>query len=1362
MSQRQSMSTTTALTPLPIHLGAFLQMLRVRHGIAQGEIVRHLPGWSQSASSKVEKDARAPLFDQLVPIYHALAQAGVQLTVQDRQQFILLARRKIEGRKTRHQRRTEADWEELRFALASIDHLPTPPSRQERGIVRPPTYPVVESRHLIGREAWLVGLLMLIQGELPKKLLVLQGPVGIGKSSELHRLAHHLLTLAPSPHVVFCILPDADHHCESEEALDMLLGALLAEIGPPNAVSQTASVDARMTFVLDCLTRLARPVVILLDNAEHLLDAGGQLAPCWHTFLKRFLRSQHRASLVMATREWPGWYTGEQVFVAEQIIPALTMDEGVALLQRLGLTAVPTEYLQHASDLVGGIPLCLEWLAILTTKPLLDTWDALDDLGDVEEDETADLLTRRFLRLLDDRTFFDGDIANRLTPMVERIMAQRLSPEVLEVLYTLSLAHIPLGKPALQQICPRPGLLKVLRSVSLLTAHQQRIQVLPMVASVVSSRLLPEQRRLREEQLIEAYRCWLDDGTMYEHEAGAIIAELTMLCLKHHRLVEAAEHLIYYGWLGFNQGHGPRLARLAEQAIQQCDWQATLETSCAVLLLQEMLSPFLGKTTDAIWQVQEERIRNAFLTRAIRLPPGAEHYLTHLLMLHAMNEARFEEAQAIVEAYAAYLELRHIPHLNRHSSLLSERAFLFGTWCEYLEEQGEKQKARELREQAIALYRHYSIVLQQSERTQSPLTGSLHKRAIAYCLNHLGYALGRQGNYEEALEVIDRSIALKEQGYTYIGGLAAAYGDKSQILLELGRFQEALVFADRASADIRRSADTGDAMSQQEVWIHQVNRGQLYLRLGRVEEAEQVLREARLHIRPERSVYRMFAQQALDEIEQWRQQATSPDYQLDWRWIGRYRELVAYDGHGWLAAAGPFTDQEQQQWDQLVRLQAAAVSSQLATLIVRSRERELQAAIVEHREPRLWYPAIEIEDVRRRIAGLLQLDAAIEQNEPNVLVRRLYHGAIEDEVDFLRLIEATYERDTETYWACNLRLSALPTSEEVAYALLPIKRLVVRGLERPETRAIAEQVGAWMQNRLHLSLDLPPEAAEDQGRLPNEQADALHPMVNVQAVKKFFQAALREGGCDDWKVEIDPKSPEPRVEGGLRTLFLPDRLCRLDEVRYWFVHELVGHIGRNRAGERSRLGLLGIGTKHYQPTEEGFNAYHERQIAALHGESVQEPEIWMGTITTGLASGVITPPQTFQALRSFLEGFGLLYQVSRYGEIDMPKAQEQMRQYALHLCLRVFRGVPDLERAGVCYLQDAMYLRGLRMIEQAVAENPMVLDRLAVGKVALEVLPDLEELGIVSTPEPLRRLAYDPDLDAHILSFEQAEQQING
>src|SRR6266568_764656 len=109
-------TVTSASTPIPIHLGAFLKMLRDRHAIAQSEVLKHLPGWQQSAYSKVEKDTRAPTFDQLVPIYLALASAGVQLTLQDRQQFLLLARRKIESMKTRHERQSDSAWEELRLA----------------------------------------------------------------------------------------------------------------------------------------------------------------------------------------------------------------------------------------------------------------------------------------------------------------------------------------------------------------------------------------------------------------------------------------------------------------------------------------------------------------------------------------------------------------------------------------------------------------------------------------------------------------------------------------------------------------------------------------------------------------------------------------------------------------------------------------------------------------------------------------------------------------------------------------------------------------------------------------------------------------------------------------------------------------------------------------------------------------------------------------------------------------------------------------------------------------------------------------------------------------------------------------------
>jgi len=46
-----------------------------------------------------------------------------------------------------------------------------------------------------------------------------------------------------------------------------------------------------------------------------------------------------------------------------------------------------------------------------------------------------------------------------------------------------------------------------------------------------------------------------------------------------------------------------------------------------------------------------------------------------------------------------------------------------------------------------------------------------------------------------------------------------------------------------------------------------------------------------------------------------------------------------------------------------------------------------------------------------------------------------------------------------------------------------------------------------------------------------------------------------------------------------------------------------------------------------------------------------------------------------------------------------------------------------------------------------------------VGKVALEHLPELQELGIISAPQLLRKLVHDPDLEAYVLSFEPLEEQ---
>jgi hypothetical protein len=189
-----------------------------------------------------------------------------------------------------------------------------------------------------------------------------------------------------------------------------------------------------------------------------------------------------------------------------------------------------------------------------------------------------------------------------------------------------------------------------------------------------------------------------------------------------------------------------------------------------------------------------------------------------------------------------------------------------------------------------------------------------------------------------------------------------------------------------------------------------------------------------------------------------------------------------------------------------------------------------------------------------------------------------------------------------------------------------------------------------------------------------------------------------------------------------------------------------------------------MGTQGYLPTEEGFADYHERRLAALHRQAFDDSGSWLGTLAVGLASGVVTPPQTFSSLFAFFEPFLLLYRLLWRDDEDRATAEQRARKNALMRCLRTYRGVTDLQRPGICFTKDVVYLRGLLTIERAVASDETMLDRLAVGKVALELLPELQELGIVVPQQfsSLRKLAYDSRLDDYILSFEKEADRVPG
>jgi hypothetical protein len=218
-----------------------------------------------------------------------------------------------------------------------------------------------------------------------------------------------------------------------------------------------------------------------------------------------------------------------------------------------------------------------------------------------------------------------------------------------------------------------------------------------------------------------------------------------------------------------------------------------------------------------------------------------------------------------------------------------------------------------------------------------------------------------------------------------------------------------------------------------------------------------------------------------------------------------------------------------------------------------SREHELQAALLEQREPCLHYPAIAIEDIRRRIKGLLQLDADIGRQEPNVIVRRLYQGAIEEDLEYLRLIEATYEGNTQRFWECNLRVFPLPTTHEMTYALAYVKRIIHQGLVRPETAEISQQIQAFLRTHLHLSAELTQqdiEMSHEIERLSASRSSQSQQRLSVQAARRFFETILRESGYEEWQVVIDPNATGARFEQGLHALFLPDQPLTLEKIKH--------------------------------------------------------------------------------------------------------------------------------------------------------------------------------------------------------------------
>lgn len=448
--------------------------------------------------------------------------------------------------------------------------------------------------------------------------------------------------------------------------------------------------------------------------------------------------------------------------------------------------------------------------------------------------------------------------------------------------------------------------------------------------------------------------------------------------------------------------------------------------------------------------------------------------------------------------------------------------------------------------------------------------------------------------------------------------------------------------------------------------------------------------------------------------------------QLDEQWVRRYHDL-GYDLYWWWTWAGPFTQAEKQNWERLDG--SVGQKEQQRALLKTSRERALVVAWSENHDPQFWYPTIRREQLARLLEMMRQLKEDIQAGEAHPLVRYLYLETLEWEENRLHMVEASAMQDPERFKQHAYWRTAPPTKAEMLTALAYVVLVLQRAFSKPGTEALARHAWETLQLAVSFSLEEVPDEEKEAVYLSFERKKSLLrlPEFEPPVLQRFFTSIFVDLGLTGWGVEIDSDAPNAWVSE--TSLLLRNQPESLSRVRHLLVHEL-GHQFRRDAGRRSLLGLLGEGTRNYEITEEGLLLYLEKRLLEQQEQRFDDAGHRLITLATSLACGTFGTPMGFTALWKLLTCFSCLPRLLRYPEDDRDEVEKKAQSYALQLCLRIFRGVPCLEQHGVCNTKEVIYLRGLRLIEQAVDGDTTLLPRLGVGKVGIEDLEIVEQLGV--------------------------------
>ena len=1060
----------------------------------------------------------------------------------------------------------------------------------------------------------------------------------------------------------------------------------------------------------------------------------------------------------MMTRTWPGWDERKRSFLEEEDLPDLSIETGIQLWKRQGFDDVDDVLLRKVCERCGQNPQGIEMLAFqYKRRGFSINWRGASQETSENPHEAS------LKKLLESETLFSGNLDETSRSTLQQVFSNRLSGEDLKLLECLALA--PLGIPfdivvnRFDYAAQSYEKLVKASFADLKMAAAGRAAVVTLVREAMLQSFTRSHKQEIEQLVTDIYTYWFSDHQEFRDDAekAGLLAEMLVRYIRQRQLLKAAELFISYGWLCALFGHVTRIQRAFEEMIKEDRGKKedVLHEVGRLLLFYHFPTLIRGeKVNPRERDIDFHRIHDFVLAGEVMLQPHPEIYVANILISRIIYEKHYQEAYHFLQETMDRIVKTNVIDPEVQASFLHNKANLLGRWSSHAIEAKQSNEARRLQIECVEVLAEVVKIWRICLKNCLPIQEQYYHFKLARALNDLAYYSRMLGHLDDAEKAIIECLYLKEEKKaTLPKSLAVSLGEYAQILKAQGQYLGAEEKNDQAIKYNDQILRSGDTSASADKGMLLFERASIYEMQGRWDEAKPLLQDALPLLDEDRDAFRFEAEQLLARI-QMLEESTS-HYQLDSRWYARYHPLASYDDMRWLSQAGPFTVEEQHIWNQLYpRHHDQKIWRQLAEIIRQSKEREFEQSVIESRLPHILYPAIDIDDIRSRIQGFSELKEMIEQEEANVIVGRLYAKKIDEHLHILRLVEATYKQNITDLHIYNEALYGKITRAEMIIALREFFKMLMRAQSHPQARELVEQILQQLK-KWHLFAEdfLTPEDKTAKKVISEKLRLWRKTPVSSHAVQLLYEEVLKTYSFTEWQVILSPERDGISLDLDLCHLYLPtnDHFTVLS-VAEFLTEEIETHILRSVSGKRSKLALLSSGTQGFLPTEEGLAAHAIDEMYIAQGLG-QKSNTWTTTLSTGMAAGVFTPPQSFGSLYNlFAKAFLANHiQSGRYETLQM--AEEAARYDALVRISRTFRGISNLEVTEVCNLKDRVYLQGYREVAEALTNFPS--EHLYVGSISIHDLKDMENLHILQPAVEIRYLSHDPQLFNRIVTLEK-------